>query len=272
MKRKIDLKSILGIFSKNRRKNRKKGRKIFYNDVRYNLKRTSMHDKLIAFLKLGLLFIISIIIPILLVTVNKDLLGQLNSTEDLMMILDARKGFAFLILIGLQILQIVICMLPGQPIQFASSYLYGFWQGYLISIIGAIVGTIITYNIAKFLGKDALHIMFGEKRVSDYMKKLNSGKSYIIILLIYLIPGIPKDLMCYVAGLSEIKIRPFLIISTVGRTPGIMGSLIMGTMLESQNYIGLVIMGLIAVMVAYIFYKNRNRVINYIDKLENKDS
>jgi len=266
----MDLRKALGTFSKDRRKNRKKGRKIFYNDVRYNLKRTSMHDKLIAFLKLGLLF--GIIIPVLLVTVNKDLLGQLNNTEDLMILLEAHKATAFLILIGLQVLQIVICMIPGQPIQFASSYLYGFWQGYLISIVGAIIGTIITYNIAKFLGKDALHILFGEKRVTEYMRKLNSGKAYIIILLIYLIPGIPKDLMCYVAGLSEIKMRPFLIISTIGRTPGIMGSLLMGSMLESQNYIGLAIMVLIALIVSYVFYKNRKRVINYIDKLEHKDS
>jgi uncharacterized membrane protein YdjX (TVP38/TMEM64 family) len=272
VKKRVYPKKVIGAFSKDRRKNRKKGRRIFYSDVRYNLKRTSMHDKLIAFLKLGLLFFVSIIIPILLVTLNKDLIGQLNNTEDLMIMLEAHKGIAFLILIGLQMLQIVICMLPGQPIQFASSYLYGFWQGYLISIIGAIIGTVVTYNIAKFLGKDALHILFGEKRVNEYMRKLNSGKAYIIILLIYLIPGIPKDLMCYVAGLSEIKIRPFIIISTIGRTPGIMGSLLMGSMLENENYLGLAIMVLIAIIISYVFYKNRKRLINYIDRLENKDS
>jgi uncharacterized membrane protein YdjX (TVP38/TMEM64 family) len=185
--------------------------------------------------------------------------------------LENYKGATYLALIGLQVMQIVISIIPGQPIQFASSFIYGFWNGYLISMIGAIIGTFLTYHMARFLGKDALHILFGERRVSEIIKRLNSTKSYGVITLIYMIPGIPKDIMCYVAGISEIKIIPFLIISTIGRTPGIVGSLLIGSMLESENYIGLVALVVVAIVIFYIFIRNRKRLISYIDSKTHKE-
>ncbi|NLY81519.1 MAG: TVP38/TMEM64 family protein [Clostridiales bacterium] len=271
MKKKNRLKELLSTFSHKRRSKRREGRHIFYDDVMYNIKRTSMHDKLVAFAKLFLLLIVSIGIPLSIFLFNKDLLTQFSSTEELIIFLENYKGATYLALIGLQVMQIVISIIPGQPIQFASSFIYGFWNGYLISMIGAIIGTFLTYHMARFLGKDALHILFGERRVSEIIKRLNSTKSYGVITLIYMIPGIPKDIMCYVAGISEIKIIPFLIISTIGRTPGIVGSLLIGSMLESENYIGLVALVVVAIVIFYIFIRNRKRLISYIDSKTHKE-
>jgi uncharacterized membrane protein YdjX (TVP38/TMEM64 family) len=271
MKKKISVKKFINNFSYKGRTNRRQGRHIFYDDVRYNVNRTSMHDKLVAFAKLFLLLIISVGIPVLILIFNRDFITQFSSTEDLTVFLEDYKGATYVALMGLQAMQIVISVIPGQPIQFASSYIYGFWNGYLISMAGAVVGSFLTYHLARFLGKDALHILFGEKRVTDIIKKLNSTKSYGIIILIYMIPGIPKDIMCYVAGISEIKIIPFLIISTIGRTPGIMGSLLIGSMLESKNYVGMAILIVVAVAVFYIFVRNRKKIMDFVDSKTNKE-
>ena len=72
---------------------------------------------------------------------------------------------AFLLIIGLQIVQVVICVLPGQPIQFAASYMFGVGRGFLLSIIGAVIGTMISFYLAKVLGSDAMHLFFGEEKV-----------------------------------------------------------------------------------------------------------
>lgn len=175
---------------------------------------------------------------------------------------------SFLVLIVLQAIQIIICILPGQPIQLASSYMYGVIGGYCISIIGAIIGCLITYRLAHFLGVDAMHIIFGEEKVQNYMKKLNSGKALTIVFLIYLVPGIPKDLMSYIAGISNIELKPFLLVSTLGRSPGILGSLLIGYFWARKNYIGI---GIVAVIMLLLFgwcVRNRERIVEKIEEYE----
>ena len=104
--------------------------------------------------------------------------------------------------------------------------MWGFWLGYLYSLIGALIGSVLTYYIARILGHDAMHLIFGEEKIKKWLVHLNSKKAVIIVFFIFLIPGVPKDLCNYVAGLSEIKLKPFLIESLIGRSPGMMGSLL----------------------------------------------
>jgi uncharacterized membrane protein YdjX (TVP38/TMEM64 family) len=182
------------------------------------------------------------------------------------------KGHAAAVLIGIQILQVIICIVPGQPIQLAASYLFGVFKGYLISIVGAVIGVIISFYIAKILGRDALEAIFGEEKVSDYHRKLNSGKGLMAVLLIYLIPGVPKDLVAYVAGISDMRIRPFIIVSTIGRTPGMLGSLLTGYFLSSKNYAAIAVLAVIIAVILIICFIKRNSLIGMLDDLEKIDS
>lgn len=102
--------------------------------------------------------------------------------------------------------------------------MYGFWLGYLYSLIGAFLGSVLTYYIAKILGHDAMHLTFGEEKIKSMLETLNSKKAVVLVFLIFLIPGVPKDLCNYVAGLSEMKLKPFLIVSLIGRSPGMMAA------------------------------------------------
>ena len=81
------------------------------------------------------------------------------------------KAQSVFIYIGSQILQIVICIIPGQWLQFAAGYMYGFWLGYLYSLIGAFLGSVLTYYIAKILGHDAMHLIFGEEKIQKHARK-----------------------------------------------------------------------------------------------------
>jgi uncharacterized membrane protein YdjX (TVP38/TMEM64 family) len=244
--------------------------RLFLNDVHYNLRNTSFKKKASAFGKLLILLLIIIGLPVVMFLFGKDTIFNVDYLSQLPYTLAEHKVLAFLILVFLQMLQIIICFIPGQPIQFASSYLFGIFGGYLISLIGAIIGSIITFKIAEILGSDAMHLLFGENRVKDYMNKLNSGKALIIILLIYMIPGIPKDLVSYVAGISEIRLRPFLIFSTLGRTPGLLESLLIGYFWAQKNYVGVAIVAIVAVTILAVCIKYRKQLMNFIDSYEDK--
>ena len=184
--------------------------------------------KISAIIKLSVLALIIIGVPAFLYMNCRDTLFDPEWLRNLPQMLQQYKEEASFILAGMQVLQVIICIVPGQPIQFAASYMYGIARGYLISIIGAFIGATVAFYISKLLGRDAVGELFGEERIEDYRRKLNSGRGLMAVLLIYLIPGVPKDLTAYAAGVSDMRIRPFLIVSTIGRSPAMLGSLLFG--------------------------------------------
>lgn len=241
------------------------------HDEHVNTCNISISRRLIAFGKLFLLFAILIVVPLVLYLLYKDTLFNKSYLSNISNKLDDFKGFAFIPLILLQIIQIVICIIPGQPIQFASSYLYGVLGGFLISLVGAFIGTVITYYLAKFLGNDALHVIFGEEKVKSYVRKLNSSRAYVIIFLLYLIPGIPKDVTSYIAGISNIRLRPFIFLSILGRSPGVLESLLFGTFLAHRNYFGIAMLIIASIIILLICYIKRDVLLKFIDSYEDSE-
>jgi uncharacterized membrane protein YdjX (TVP38/TMEM64 family) len=161
----------------------------------------------------------------------------------------------------------MISVLPGQVFQFAAGSVFGFLPGLLISIAGAAIGATVTYHLAKFLGEDAMHQIFGEERMQEYVKRLNSERAYLIVFLIYLIPGLPKDLVCYAAGMSDMKYRAFILLSTVGRIPGMCGSLLFGHMFMQKNYTGMIIVAIVAGIILLLCFLFRKRLRTWMDKV-----
>ena len=227
--------------------------------------------KRFAYIKLAILIFIIVGLPVILFFTCRDTLFSKEWLANLPEFIMQYKGYAAAVLIGIQILQVIICVIPGQPIQLAASYLFGVLKGYLISIIGAVIGAFIAFYIARILGKDALETIFGKEKVNDYHRKLNSGKGLTAVLLIYLIPGVPKDLVAYVAGVSDMRIRPFLIVSTIGRSPGMLGSLLTGYFLSSRNYAAIGILAAVTAVILIICFVKRKQLVAMLDDLEKKD-
>ncbi|MBR0400746.1 MAG: TVP38/TMEM64 family protein [Mogibacterium sp.] len=223
-----------------------------------------------AIIKLILLAFIIIGVPLILYLNYRDTLFNTAWLRQLPTFLQQYKRTAFLILVGLQVLQVIICIVPGQPIQFAASYMFGVLQGYLISIAGAVIGATISFYISRVLGKDAIHVLFGEEKIENYRRKLNSGKGLMAVLLIYLIPGIPKDLVAYAAGVSEMRFRAFILISTIGRSPGMLGSLLLGHFFSSGNYTAIAVLAVLTAVILIVCAIKRKDLIAILDRLEEK--
>lgn len=230
-----------------------------------------MNKKKLAIIKLILLFSLIVILPIILYFTCKNTLFNAEWLKNLPVFLEQYKNEAVLILIGLQILQVVICVLPGQPIQFASSYMFGVVGGYLISIVGAIIGATIAFFLAKLLGAQSVMDIFGKEKVENYRRKINSGKGLLLVLIIYLIPGLPKDLVGYVAGISNMGFLPYIVISSIGRSPGMLGSLFVGKFFHSGNYFAIALVAVICAIVLYICWRKRDKIIGFMDRIEQQD-
>ena len=217
-------------------------------------------------LKFALLLLILIGLPLYIYFFEPQLIDSMSSMENVNALFEHYHAESILVYIGAQILQIIICVIPGQWLQFAAGYMYGFWLGFLYSIIGAAIGSVVTYYLAKLLGRDAMHLIFGEARINEFIHKLNSKKAIVIVFLIFLIPGVPKDLCNYAAGISEMKLKPFLIVSLVGRSPGMMGSLLIGRQIEAGNYTGAIVVAAVAVVLCVVGIIMRKRLTGWMDK------
>ena len=225
---------------------------------------------IISVLKLILLVALVIGIPLYVYLKYPELIDHFRSLEAINSFLLQYKTVSIFVYIGLQIFQIVVSILPGQALQFAAGYAYTFWFGYLYSLIGIALGTIITFYMARLLGKDAMHVIFGEEKFTKFVHILNSKRAFIVLFVIFLIPGIPKDLFAYAAGVSEIKIKPFIMLSLIGRTPAMMGSIMMGSMFHNGSYTGLIILCVITVIACLAGILQRNKIMEWSNKAYNK--
>lgn len=230
-------------------------------------KNAAKKNKIAAFLKISLLIVIVIGIPLYVYLFHRDVLKDLDSFDEIVGFLRRYRSISVPIYFGAEILQILISVLPGQVFQFAAGYLFGFIPGLIYTIIGAAMGETITFYLARFLGTDAVHLMMGEERTKYYIKMLNSKRAYLITFFIYLFPGFPKDLICYIGGISEMKFRSFLIISMAGRTPAMAASIIFGSMYMKGNYTGMIIVGVVVAAIFLICLFKRKETLALIDRL-----
>lgn len=239
-------------------------------DAKANIKAEKKTKVILSMLKLLLLLIIVVGIPLYVFFYQREFLERFKSFDDIIAFLQTYKTESIFVYIGVQIMQIVISIIPGQAFQFAAGYLYTFFPGLFFSIIGSILGTLISFYLAKLLGKDAMHLLFGEERMRYFIQRLNSKKAYTIVFFIYLIPGFPKDLLSYAAGVSEMKFRPFLIFSLVGRIPGMAGSLLIGSLFFKEHYISMAIIGILAVLIFILCIVFRKKLNEWLDRFYDK--
>ena len=238
-----------------------------------NIKKAEKENKrrvILSVVKISMLVLIVVGIPLYLWFFHGDWIKSFENIDDVVAFLEKYETQSIFVYIGLQIVQIVISIIPGQVFQMAAGYIYGFWPALLFAMTGALLGTTLSFMLAKVLGRDFLHIFFGEEKMSYYIERLNSKKMYAIVFFLYLIPGIPKDMVSYAAGVSEIKFKPFIIFSALGRLPGMIGCLLMGDMMMEENYTGAVIIGVFAVITFALCIIFRKKIHGLLDKFYEK--
>lgn len=220
--------------------------------------------------KFALLLVIIIGIPTYIYFCHYELIAQMSSLKSVKGILNEYKGYSIIVYLLAQIIQIIICIIPGQWLQFAAGYTFGFWQGLLLSLIGAAIGSVISYFLAKLLGQGILYLLFEKEKLDSFIEKLNSKKAIVATFVIYLIPGLPKDACSYAAGISNMKLKAFLIVSMLGRIPGMVGSLLIGKQVGLGSYTVAVIIGISAVILCILGVFFRNKITDVLNKVYEK--
>ena len=174
------------------------------------------------------------------------------------------KGF--LMLFGLQFAQIFLPILPGEPIEILSGMCYGWFWGTVFLIISTGIISACIYILVKMLGKNFVKFFCGEEKIekienSELFK--NPHKIEHLMLILFLIPGVPKDILVYIGGLLPIKPARFLLIATFARFPSIISSTLAGDKIAVGDWkMSIILYVLVIIIVAIIVY--------FIDKKDDK--
>ncbi|MBQ8404922.1 MAG: TVP38/TMEM64 family protein [Clostridia bacterium] len=145
---------------------------------------------------------------------------------------------AYIILV---ILQVVVALIPGEPIEILGGYAFGIWRGTVLYLIGAFIGSVIVFLLVRKFGKIAAEIFFSKEKLESLKILQTSPKRTLIFSVIFTIPGTPKDLLAYFVGLTDMKLSTWLIIAAFGRIPSAITSTISGSALGDGKYTSLII-------------------------------
>lgn len=161
-----------------------------------------------------------------------------------------------------QILQTIIAPIPGEVIQVASGYIYGVPLGMIYSTVGMLLAAIIAFYFTRLIGSSFVEKLM-KKNNSQWMKNImDSRKFSIILLIIFLVPGLPKDFLIYVAGLTPIKSLKFFGILLLARFPWLLASVSIGSNLHHRNYISTIVISMLA-LISFIFgFLYKDKLIN----------
>ena len=176
-------------------------------------------------------------------------------------------AYAPLAYILLQIIQVVIAPIPGGAIEFLGGVIFGVKAGFIYSMIGLILGSWLAFSLARIFEKVAV-----EKFVSEQTRKkfdyLVEHEGVILSFILFLLPGFPKDALCYILGLTPMHLGIFLIISTIGRIPGtLIACLQGGKAFEHQYYTFGVLLGA-SFLVILVFYIYHDEIHHLVKKLK----
>lgn len=157
-----------------------------------------------------------------------------------------------LALIGIQVLQVVVAIMPGEVVEIAAGFTFGAWEGLLLCLTGSVLGSIIIYGFTRRFGVKMVEAFISREKLDSLKFIHNSRKLELLIFFLFLIPGTPKDVITYFIGLTPMKLKTFLVLSTIARIPSVISSTMGGNAMGLQDYRLAIIVFAITVLVSSI--------------------
>ena len=212
------------------------------------------------------LIIITILLIAGIVWKLAPLMANLSTTEGQVAFKEQIGNMGFsggLMLMGLELLQIILVVLPAEPLEVLAGMCYGTWGGTLFITFAAFISTVMIYFLIAKLGKKVLENFMSKEKIdkienSKFLK--NTRRLEIIMLILFFIPGTPKDLLVYIGALLPIKPIRFIMISTFARFPSIISSTMVGDNITNGEWtISLIIYGVTFLITAVGIYISKKK-------------
>ena len=174
--------------------------------------------------------------------------------------------FGFLGFILLQIAQVVAAPIPGEVTGLLGGFLYGPLLGVLLSTVGLTIGSYIAFALARTFGRPFVDKLV-DKRVMKRFDYLLHHRGAFLVFLLFLIPGLPKDYLCYILGLGHLSTTEFLVIGGTGRLFGTILLTLGGSFIRHHQYKRFFVLAGVAIIVVLVAMAYRDKLERLFRKL-----
>ena len=179
-----------------------------------------------------------------------------NDPERFRAWVDASGIWGRVLFVGMVVLQVVVAFIPGEPVELAAGYAFGFWEGSALTMAGFLLGSWLVFALVRKFGVKLVEVFFHKNKIAELRFLQNPRKAKIIAFLLMLIPGTPKDFLSYFAGLTPLTLSQWLRIVALARIPSLVTSSLTGAAAGKENYIlsGVMLAVTLIISIAGILY------------------
>lgn len=161
---------------------------------------------------------------------------------------------------GIQLVSVVVAPIPSNLTAAAGAYLFGLWPSFLLTWGAVSLGSAIVFGLARALGQQFAGQFVSEKLSGKYLDVIRRKRD-VFLALAFLFPFFPDDILCILAGLTDISFKRFFLLAAIFRPWGLLAACMVGSATVSIPWWGMALLGGLGLAVFLLAMK-------YGDKLE----
>ena len=187
------------------------------------------------------IYLFAIVVALLFIAavgylVGKPMVEFVREPERFRAWVDSSGFMSRVIFVGMVVFQLVIALIPGEPLEMGAGYAFGAWEGTILCIIGCVIGSALVFLFVRRFGVKLVEVFFPREKIRSLRFLQDSRRLNLLTFIVFFIPGTPKDLLSYFIGLTDMKLGTWLLITAVARIPSIVTSTVTGDALGLKDY------------------------------------
>ena len=188
--------------------------------------------------KVGIISVVVVLLVLIALTIvlGKPIIAAIRDKASFRQWMQGTGFWKYPLMMGIMALQVIIAFIPGEPIEIIAGYIFGGWMGMFLCLLGAALGSVVIILAVRKFGMKFVSLFVSREQIQNLKFFRNPKKRDATIFLLFLIPGTPKDILTYGAGLTKMSLPTWLLICGVARIPSVITSTMSGSALGAKRY------------------------------------
>ena len=200
-----------------------------------------------AALVLSLVSAVFLVLTVVLIVLFRE---YLSDAEKVRALVSQNYFLGALCLLLICAVQVVVALVPGELVEIAAGYAFGAVWGTIICVAGMILGSIAVILLVRKFGRKFVYAFYPKEKMDNLPILRDPKKRNTLVLILFLIPGTPKDMFTYAIGLTDMSIPLYLLLTTFARLPSVVSSTVGGNAVGEKNYVAAVIIFVVTALVS----------------------
>jgi uncharacterized membrane protein YdjX (TVP38/TMEM64 family) len=170
---------------------------------------------------------------------------------------------------GIQIAQVVAAPVPGEATGIIGGYVFGAGWGFVYSTVALASGSLINFALGRMLGERFVRRLVSAEAFGR-LNRMVTHQGVVAVMIMFIVPGFPKDYLCLLLGLTAMPLKLFLPIAALGRMPGTLMLSLQGASLYERNYWMLALLFAVCALAVFLAWRFRERLYVWVEKMNNR--